>query len=74
MATTVLADREARLKAAARHVADCKKAYDLALEQRDELVVEAVDEGMSQLAVARCIGVAKGRISVILAASQGDDE
>lgn len=72
MATTVLNDLPARLKTAAEEVRDAKVAYDLALEQRDALVVTAVDTGMSQKAVAEIIGVAKGRISPILASSQRD--
>lgn len=71
----VLADLPARIKAAAEDVRDAKDAYDLALAQRDELIVDAIDQGMSQLKVADLAGVRKGRISAILANSQaGDDE
>jgi hypothetical protein len=54
-------------------VGDTRKAYELSLAARDELIVEAIDvEGMSQKAVADLAGVAKGRISAILAGSQPD--
>lgn len=60
-----------RLRKAAAAVTDARDAYQLALAQRDELVVAAVDlEGMSQGAVAELVGVRKGRISAILAGSQ----
>jgi len=72
--TEVLPDLTPRIKAAAAAVADAKEAYDLALEQRDQLIVDAIDGGMSQQAVATIAGVAKGRISAILASSQADDE
>ena len=73
--TEVLPDLTPRLRAATAAVRDAKDAYELALQQRDELVVEAIDSGMSQKAVAAIAGVAKGRISAILASSQaGDDD
>lgn len=62
-----------RLQKAAEEARDRGDAHRAALEQRDKIVVEAVDvHGMSQLAVADAIGVAKGRISAILAGSQPD--
>lgn len=70
----VLQDMPTRLRAAAAAVRDTKTAYDLALEGRDELVVEAIDDGMSQMTVADAIGVKKGRISAILANSQPDED
>jgi ribosome-binding protein aMBF1 (putative translation factor) len=64
-----------RLQKAAEEARDRKDAYEAALEQRDRIVVEAVDvHGMSQLAVADAIKVKKGRISAILAGSQPDVE
>lgn len=68
----VLADLPARLKAAAADVADAKGAWEHALKLRDELVVQAVDEGMTQRQVAKLIGVHFGRITPILAGSQPD--
>lgn len=62
-----------RLRKAATEVVDRRDALTLALQQRDELVVRAIDEeGMSHSAVADLIGVRKGRISAILAGSQPD--
>lgn len=69
----VASEVRVRLEKAASEVADSKDAYDLAVEQRDQLVLEAIDlHGMSHQAVAAAIGVAKGRISAILASSQPD--
>jgi DNA-directed RNA polymerase specialized sigma subunit len=62
-----------RLRKAAKEVQERRDALILALEHRDELVVQAVDdESMSHSAVADLIGVRKGRISAILAGSQPD--
>lgn len=62
-----------RLRKAAAEVAERRDALDLALQQRDELVVRAVDEeAMSHAAVATLIGVHKSRIIAILAGSQPD--
>jgi len=72
----VAQDLPTRLRKAAAAVVDARKAYELRLQQRDELIVEAIDEhDMSQIRVAELAGVAKGRISPILAkASAGDDD
>lgn len=68
--TEVAQDLPTRLRKAAAAVVDARKAYELRLEQRDRLIVEAVDEHeMSQIRVAELAGVAKGRISPILAKS-----
>jgi len=62
-----------RLQKAAEEARDRQDAARAAIEQRDRIVVEAVDvHGMAQQAVAEAIGVAKGRISAILAGSQPD--
>ena len=74
MSTEVRTDVTPRLKAAAAAVTDTRDAYHLALDQRDELVVEAVDQGISQRTVATAAGVQVGRISAILAGSQPDLE
>lgn len=68
----VLQGMKPRLKAAAEAVEDAREAYQTKLEHRDALVVEAVDQGMSQRAVAAASGVRVGRISAILANSQAD--
>lgn len=69
----VAAEVRIRLQKAAAEARDRGDAYRVALEQRDAIVVEAIDvHGMSQLAVADAIGVKKGRISAILVGSQPD--
>lgn len=73
MPIEVLDDLPTRLRKSAERVRDAKGPYDLALEQRAELVVEAVGEGMSQLEIAKLIGVQKGRIHAILVASHSVD-
>lgn len=71
--TEVAKDLPTRLRAAAAAVTDAKGAYDLRVRQRDELIVEAIDDhGLSQIAVAQLAGVVKGRISAILA-KPGDE-
>ena len=73
--TEVAQDLPTRLRASAAAVRDAKKAYDLRVKQRDQLVREAIDEhGMSQIAVADLAGVVKGRISAILAKPDDEDE
>jgi DNA-directed RNA polymerase specialized sigma24 family protein len=60
-----------RLQKAAEEARDRVDAAKAALEQRDRIVVEAVDvHDMSQTAIAKAIGVRSGRISAILAGSQ----
>lgn len=68
----VLTDLPARLEAAAKEVRERKDAYNLALQQRNELIVAAVDDGMSQKKVADLAGIHKGRMTAILAGSQPD--
>lgn len=71
MPQLVAEDFPTRLAKAGQEVRDRYDAWQLALEQRDELVVQAIDtEGMTQSAVAAIIKVQKGRISAILAGSQ----
>lgn len=62
-----------RLRAARAEVEDRREAYRLAVAQRDELIVEAIDvEGMTHKVVADLAGVHKSRITPILAGSQPD--
>lgn len=69
----VSAEVAIRLAKAADEMRDRKDSYRAAVEQRDQLVVEAIDlHGMAHTAVAKAIGVAPGRISAILAGSQPD--
>ena len=55
-----------RLRAAGRAVTDSREAYDAARELRDALIVQAIDEGMQQNAVARAAGVSRARVIAIL--------
>ena len=62
-----------RLEKAQSHVKDTEAAWHAALEQRDAIVVEAVDHhGASQLGIAQVLGIAKGRVLAILAGPQPD--
>lgn len=72
MATTVLTDMTDRLRAAARDVADANAKRSAALELRNELVVAAIDGGMTLRAVARAAGVTSARVVGICATSQPD--
>lgn len=64
-----------RLRKAQESVVETEEAWRLALEHRDRIVLEAVDvHGVSQQAIAKELGVAKGRIHGILANSQRDEE
>lgn len=67
MPTEVAKDLPTRLRKAAAEARDAQKAAELRLEQRDELIVEAIDrEGMTQKAVAALVGFTPGRIHAIL--------
>lgn len=70
---TVLEDYRPRLEAAARDVADAKTELELAITARNELVVDAVDHGMTQLAVANAAGVSQPTVTKILTLSQAED-
>ena len=59
-----------RLRAAARAVVDSREAYDAARELRDALIVEAIDQGMQQKAVAALTGVSRSRVIAILGVSE----
>lgn len=66
-------DLPARLRAAAAAVKDAESALQLRLRHRRELILDAIElENMSQQEVAKLVGVAKSRISAILA--HPDDE
>lgn len=70
----VAQDLPTRLRAASRAAADARDALKLKLKHRDEIIFEAIDtHGMSQQEVAGIVGVAKGRISAILAHPGEDD-
>jgi predicted XRE-type DNA-binding protein len=65
----VLTDMNPRLRAAAVEVADTREKYWAAMELRNQLVVAAVDHGMSQRAVAAAAGVTVTRVSALLLAA-----
>ena len=71
MVSTVLTDMSPRLVAAAGAVKDAREALADATEVRDQLVVQAIDQGMTQRAVATAAGVSVPRVCAILASSQG---
>lgn len=73
MAPAVLTDMNPRLQAAAAAVASARDSHLAKLELRDELVVAAVDQGMSQRVVARAAGVSVARVCAILVNSQYDN-
>jgi myo-inositol catabolism protein IolC len=70
----VITDMKPRLVAAAAALADATEAATDARRLRDQLVVAAVDHGMSLRAVAAAAGVTSARVCAILAASQLDDD
>lgn len=73
MAKAVALTMADRLRAARSEVEDRRDAYRLAIRQRDEVIVEAIDEeGMTHKVVADLAGVHKSRITPILAGSQPD--
>lgn len=66
--TAALDDLSARLAHAADQVESSKAAYDLAVEQRNAAVVEAVDAGgMAQGVAARLVRVSQPHVVRILA-------
>lgn len=68
--SVVLQDLQPRLEAAVSEVADARLQLEVALERRDRLVVQAVDEGMQQSRVAKIAGVSPPHVIKILAKSQ----
>lgn len=73
MPTQVVSDLTPRLEAAARAVADAESSLRNERELRRRLVNEAVDEGMSQRAIARALGGGTGLVSKILATPEPDE-
>ena len=75
MATEVAETMPARLRKVAAAVTDTGTAHKLALKQRRELILEAIDtEGMHQREVANLLGLAQSRITAILATPGDDDD
>lgn len=61
-----------QIRGAAEYVADCRERYRNALEQRNRLIVEAVDNGYSGHQAARDAQVKQPHIIRILSTSQPD--
>jgi predicted XRE-type DNA-binding protein len=70
----VLTDMKPRLEAAAADLADARERYKTSLELRNELVLAAVDHGMSQRHVAAAAHVAVSRVSALLLAGSPDED
>jgi len=65
MPTTVLTDMEPRLKAAAAAVRDAQDQLSDARTLRNELIVTAIDHGMSQRAISRITGLTISRVNAL---------
>lgn len=72
----VATGRREQLQAAARTVAERRTALQLALQQRNRIIVECVDvEGISQRTVMRDAGLRSlGALTKVLAQPEDDDE
>jgi hypothetical protein len=70
----VLDDVVPRLNQARRAADDAEEAWRLKIRHRDQLVVQAVDQGCAQRAVADAAGVTVSRVNAILANSQREHE
>jgi len=66
MPEEVLPDYLPRVSKLSRMVRDAEDAWRLLLRQRDEVIVDAVDNGISQRAVAAAAGMSRGRVVGIL--------
>lgn len=65
-AAEVVPDLLPRVRAAASATRDAQDAFDLEKRLRDQLIVKAVDAGISQRAIAEAAGLAKSRIVAIV--------
>lgn len=75
MAVEVAQDLPARLRAAQAAVLDADASRTVKLRHRKAIVLEAIDrEHMTHAQVARILGLAKGRISAILASPDPDED
>jgi predicted transcriptional regulator len=70
MVEAVRVDLGPRLEAAAEEVEQLRETLARHLQQRNELIVQAVDEGMTQAAAARAANVRPSTVTAILAGSQ----
>lgn len=71
IAKAVAAGMPKRIHELAVEARDAEEAYKLAIERRDEAIVEAIDvEGIPQSAIAEWAGFTRGRVHGILVKSQ----
>jgi hypothetical protein len=70
MGEAVRVDLTPRLEAAAEEVDQLRETLARHLQQRNQLIVQAVDEGMTQSAAARAAKVQPSTVTAILAGSQ----
>lgn len=68
----VAGDLTPRLTKAASDISDARKQLDVALDRRDELIVQADREGMTQRAIARAAGVSQPHVLRVLAANHAE--
>lgn len=61
-----------RLKAAAEEVNDRKSAWKTAIQQRNEIIAEAVDHGFPQSAAAKNAGVSQPHVVRVMAGTYDD--
>lgn len=76
-AAEVLLDWLPRIEAAARELADVEEMRAAAIRRRDELIVGAADDGVSQKAIAAAAHVSQPRVIKILStphAAEPDDD
>lgn len=69
-ATAITTGYPARLAAAQDYVEECRARYQDALDVRNELIVTAVDDGLSGHAVARAVRLRQPQIIRICSESQ----
>lgn len=73
-ATVAFVANRSALERAARDVSDTREAYDAAREQRDQLILDAIDQGMPQRAVAKATALSQPRIVAIVLNLSADQE
>jgi len=56
------AEMTERLRAVGLEVRDTHEAWQTALDRRDQLVLDALDQGMPQRAIAEAVGVSQQRV------------
>ena len=72
MSQDIGSDLLKRITSLSNAARDAEDAWRLAIRQRDELIVEAVDQRISQRSIAHHAGISKGRIIAILGNSTSE--